>query len=406
MSKNYAQMVCLVGENPLPVYLGIRQLAAPDATIILVHTGDPGTFPIARKLQGKVDRDNRENGVRRTVKPVLLSDPHCPQVVRERFAQLKQDYPNAALNYTGGTKVMAAYAVMEWRDCLSSTFYLEEADKLFHLGNAIETLPLAVPLTLRDLCELHDVKEDRQESFEDCTREDLLQIWNALRPNWLSDLYKASSDWNRRDHSDQFKWLADQYDRNSKQWRLGSVWRKFIEHLTPETQAKWLAVPFPASLKEYYRDEPRSESVLYRQLRCATGVWMEQLMQALVQEACPKTPSTMFLFGQHFKVDGQEFESDIVAVNNHCLRYLSVTSSLSRGSEKAYKGRMFEAIHRAQQLGGGLAQSCLVCPAEYDVVGKVQSSIGHRSRHKVFGRNDVEEWIGGNYATLQEFLQG
>jgi hypothetical protein len=34
----FDKMVCLVGENPLPVYLGIKQLATPEAEVVLVYS--------------------------------------------------------------------------------------------------------------------------------------------------------------------------------------------------------------------------------------------------------------------------------------------------------------------------------------------------------------------------------
>jgi len=40
MSVQFDKMVCLVGENPLPVYLGILQLASPNAEIVLIYSED------------------------------------------------------------------------------------------------------------------------------------------------------------------------------------------------------------------------------------------------------------------------------------------------------------------------------------------------------------------------------
>ena len=37
MTDKYDQMVCLVGENPLPVYLGIRQFAKDFRQVFLIH---------------------------------------------------------------------------------------------------------------------------------------------------------------------------------------------------------------------------------------------------------------------------------------------------------------------------------------------------------------------------------
>jgi hypothetical protein len=45
----FDKMVCLVGENPLPVYLGIKQLATPEAEVVLVYS--EATKPQAKNIE-------------------------------------------------------------------------------------------------------------------------------------------------------------------------------------------------------------------------------------------------------------------------------------------------------------------------------------------------------------------
>jgi len=49
MPGPFDKMVCLVGENPLPVYLGIKQLATPEAEVILVCS--EATRPQAKNIK-------------------------------------------------------------------------------------------------------------------------------------------------------------------------------------------------------------------------------------------------------------------------------------------------------------------------------------------------------------------
>jgi hypothetical protein len=110
-------MVCLVGENPLPIYLGIKQLATPEAEIVLVYS--EATKPQARNIKALVDKDRAARGNKgRTCimdQVVQLQDPFSPRQVRETLDAVVARLPNRqayALNYTGGTKVMSDYGLL------------------------------------------------------------------------------------------------------------------------------------------------------------------------------------------------------------------------------------------------------------------------------------------------------
>ena len=77
--------VCLVGENPLPVYLGIKQLATPEAEVLLAYS--EATKSQAQNIKCLLDKARVTNGNRgRTCimnQVVHLRDPYCPRQVRE-----------------------------------------------------------------------------------------------------------------------------------------------------------------------------------------------------------------------------------------------------------------------------------------------------------------------------------
>jgi hypothetical protein len=119
MPGPFDKMVCLVGENPLPVYLGIKQLATPEAEVVLVYS--EATKPQAQNIKAILNLAKVTNGNRgRTCimkQVVQLRDPYCPRQVRETLdavvARLSNPRPYA-LNYTGGTKVMSDYGLLAW----------------------------------------------------------------------------------------------------------------------------------------------------------------------------------------------------------------------------------------------------------------------------------------------------
>jgi hypothetical protein len=116
MPGPFDKMVCLVGENPLPVYLGIKQLATREAEVILVYS--EATGPQAQNIKGLLDKERVTNGNRGrtyiTNQVVQLRDSFCPRQVRETLdAMVAMNNLRAyAFNYTGGTMVMSAPLVL------------------------------------------------------------------------------------------------------------------------------------------------------------------------------------------------------------------------------------------------------------------------------------------------------
>jgi hypothetical protein len=61
MPGPFDKMVCLVGANPLPVYLGIKQLTTPEAEVILVYS--EATKPQAQNIKGLLDKARVTRGL-------------------------------------------------------------------------------------------------------------------------------------------------------------------------------------------------------------------------------------------------------------------------------------------------------------------------------------------------------
>ena len=136
---SFQKMICLVGENPLPIYLGIKEFVdrkGDDTEVILVHSSE------TKEEAEAIRKTCREHaGLNRTQFHLeLLSHPFEPALVLDRMRELRSSYPDAALNYTGGTKVMSGFGLVTWvfmvenKNLLDRVFYLEERTGNFHFG--------------------------------------------------------------------------------------------------------------------------------------------------------------------------------------------------------------------------------------------------------------------------------
>lgn len=407
----YDQMVCLVGENPLPIYLGIKQFAAPNATLVLIHSKQ--TKPQADALAALVR-------FRADIQPKLLTDPFSPFEVDSAVQEVFAAYPKAVLNYTGGTKVMSGFGLSQWKleDALERAFYLEEAQGLFHFGNQRVRELLKVDLTLDELKALHQSAEIVAGEPATLDTDELVNVFNQVRSLYTNP-HERFFEGGEPNHSEIVTPKYKEELATFVDWLL-----RHKEHWRSETQA-------------IAHDRVYKGTDAERMVKCAAGGWFEQLIeqivytmpavpnnQSLVQRTSANGPwlvsESNVLANQRFLLDGPvshywgtilEFESDLLVVQKHRLRYISVTTSRSF---KTCKAKMFEAKYRAQQIGGGLASSCVVCLGQdhynrdlkmnYPFVEACKAALGNDPRHTFFGLQDVQNWITGKDKTLRDFL--
>jgi hypothetical protein len=415
---NFEKMISLVGENPLPVYLGIRQLTADGARILLVHSsGSPGTKEQADRVKARLERDAGS----RLVSLFQIADPWDPASVLSAVAGLPGSWGEAAFDYTGGTKVMSAMAVRAAADRFAALVYLEEARGQFRIwspaSGETESRTLSAldpPLGVRDLCDLHNITVHPDATWQpDPTPADLLAIWHRRLAEHRADTdrileFPTNEEGNQGSDA---AWRI--YQRN--QGRLGPC----LDLLTPETRSRWAAIEAPSTPAAYSDSQRRAVFEFF-----ASRQWFEYLMRELVLSVSQSTDRIAFgtrpddpvlgesdiLSGQEFLVgqvarprrrDPRMFEADVLGVVDNRLRYLSVTTGLSR---KSCKAKMFEAVHRSRQIGGGLASSCVVSLADSGGVADCRTSVGLHPRHTIYGLSDVERWFQGNAHDLRRFL--
>jgi hypothetical protein len=396
----------------MPVFLGIRQLAAPNARIILVHSSETGK--VAKPIAAKTKELGYQAELRK------LTDPYAPMKVLEDIQKIAEQFPDAVLNYTGGTKVMSTFAVLAWKQNarFENSFYLEEGGGdndlgQFHFSDGSIPVELNVELTLTDLCALHKVTPRTPNIYPPYRCQDLLNLWMHVDSGGM-DYYFGLPENFKTDKS-QYASLIEQYSRQTKTWASNGYWHGFLQLLEADTQAEWLQEEIPTKYENYkqaYYPYP-CLSEFCKQVEFVRGTWLEAFIMELFYslEEKPTTPFSYgaapasplvqkIIAGQEFTYHGQLFEADLTLVVNHCLRYVSVTTS---SSVKTCKGKMFEAMHRSQQIGGGLARSCVISLLDRSGVHSCRESIG-TDRHQIFGYEDIAAWMNTSRLSLYNFL--
>jgi hypothetical protein len=289
---------------------------------------------------------------------------------------------------------------------IQNAFYLEEPSGTFHFHD--DEISLRVVLTLDELLDLHGVvRRSPRRVRPDISPADLEKMlgWycDEAQSRTFENIQNAVrwSELHNKRTNQQYAWFSDQYDPSSKQWQKNCAWQQLLPLLTDETAQYWLDDPaMPGSSRAY------KGSLLEARFRFIVhGLWFELWVEDRLKKLLGSEQN--IFTGAEFAIEGQHFESDVLTVVDHRLFYFSVTTD---DRESMCKAKMFEAMHRARQIGGGLAYSCVVSLAEgdgeYDAVKNCRRSIGQAPRHTLFGKAHVRQWRRGSYDSLRRFLEG
>ena len=374
------ELVLLVGGNPLPNYVAACALKDRDAiqSVHLLFTKEVET--VKDRLRDCLRR-HLGLGCRETE----LSDPaNAERITREADAIT----PGAHFHYSGGTNAMAVHTYLAWLRAggsieNASYLYGQDVEARLTTDSGVQLDLSNVQLSLDVLAELQGLEDAKTRSASDVgpTAEDVSEVVRKviLHPELALMLYemapakepKKASDWllpiNARDHGLKLSeaviphssWSGDQI----------KAWWKFFR------KSEWLEIWVDLQVK-------------------ATRLVKEEYVYV----------------GAKPKIQGREFELDVVAIRGHRLYLVSCTAERKAPMCKL---KLFEAATRARQLGGDLARSALVCLADDSVVQELKKDVTTVSlalkEPAVFGLPHVREWVGSegtvpNLSTLSEWL--
>lgn len=353
-------LVLLVGSSPLPNYLAAATLK-PER-VHLLYSEQTAAF-----------KDRLSSAFAASLGLTDVGD------VPARSATKAHDVAEACrralegadhLNYTGGTKVMAAQARMMFgaaREGAAS--YVDEPAGVVRLDNGNEIPIDASTLTIALLLALHglDVPGPRLNAEGDPCAADTDRLAEVL----LQEPARASSLHARVPAPDA-----------KVQGTAAIQWIKSSPLDVGDLGLGLRQIPQPGW----------TNSNIKHWLKFLRGEWLEERVAATILAL---DPSVELLTGLRAKLDGREFECDVLFLKRYRPFLVSCTID---DRVPVCKAKLFEAALRARQLGGDLARYAVVSFMPAAGVAQVQRDVAavwdSPARPRVFGIEHLREWAG------------
>jgi hypothetical protein len=353
-------LVLLVGSNPLPNYLAAATLKP--SRVHLVYSPQTEQF-----------KDRLRMAFENTLGIGLVRDFLANSATKayEVAKACRQALEGADhLNYTGGTKVMAAQARMTFgagRE--SSSSYVDEASGCIRLDNEIEISIDASTLTTALLLQLHGLEVPRPRAAlpGDPTLGDAARVAECLlrNPPIASELYKTVPDpGGKIDGVAAIQWVkSNPVDLPD----LGLPFRRIPE-------VSWTN----KNIKHW--------------MKFLRGCWLEEWTASKLRGVdAALEPMT----GLNTKLDGRPLECDVLFLNGSRPFLVSCTTD---DQIPQCKSKLFEVALRARQIGGDLARYALVSFMPQARVSEVQRDVAAvwdaPVQPAVFGIEHLKEWAG------------
>ncbi|MCB5261417.1 MAG: DUF1887 family CARF protein [Candidatus Cloacimonetes bacterium] len=335
----------LVGTNPLPCYVSAVYLKNyyRECRLYLICSQDnegikqAGTFEIGKRIKDQLIKHNhfKKDDF---AKLVEIGDVSSKSSIESALKPSLEGCEKIHLNYTGGTKSMAALSyelLMSCEDKQFSSSYLDGRRNIMIIdgetaGDDKDDLRRdeALALDLETLSLLHDMPKtgdkDRSDEYDDLLEE----LVSMLDEDKLSDIYGSSSfDCEVLLNSEKLEKATEQ------QTLIEENVSKLIQNFRPDSGTK-----AQKKLKKYI-----------------DGPWLEHYVH---RELLKLEPGFNLYFDVQKRIEEEDhFQLDIVAIYGYQITLISITTGASKGLCKL---KAFEAIYRAQQLGGDEAKTIMV----------------------------------------------
>lgn len=375
------QLILLVGSNPLPNYL--TACALRPSHIVLVYTSE------TKKTKNSLRRELAQSlGNHVTFDEAFVEDATCATTIRrdlEPFLQNK-DGGELHLNYTGGTKVMAAHARMAFSgsggkpECAS---YLDEGGKdrqprlRFDDGNSNALSECNASLTLRTVLALHGITHKQRDSRKpEPTSDDAREILHKV----LADVSLAATLYCE---SRRLKELRNPNKATSEPFRAD-------RHGLSLSLPKW---PTNEQLGQL-GSRKEKESWFKQWYAFIGGEWLEEWVGDQIHAMDPPSEPEITIGVNAYRGDKRaQLEVDLAVIRGHRSYFISCTTNTGK---PVCKSKLFEIAVRSRQLGGDLARAALVCLADDETVRALQADVddvwGASNTTKVFGLSDIRAW--------------
>lgn len=423
-------LILLIGGNPLPNYVVVKYLLdtakleteqetlpTPDR-VILLHSNDTKRF--AEKLKSESFIGNK--GILANLGDDERNTKRVKEVLDEKLKEIKP-ITSIHLNYTGGTKPMAVHSYLKTLDFAKDLprdpifsyldperfkITLDDSDNSFPASDK-DDLRDAVDISIKKLFDIHDMNYKNGETdstyltktvnLEQFLPEMLPQILDERPGNqtWLTKIANEKNQFEDRKSKSRgkLKW----YPKESKE-RLAGIKQlnnTLFSGITRDIRS--LNRLFPGDRFDVKSPDCEEKFTIF--LNFFTGKWLEDLMlhtlqQLKTQGEIDYTDIRKSVFAEHNR---RPCELDVIVMKGYQMFLLSCTTSKKINDVKQ---KAFEALYRADQLGGEHAQVIIVSclpekPQQHD-----QS--GENALSKL--REDLQSFEARNIKRCSELLIG
>ena len=357
-------LVVLIGSNPLPNYIAVRALQPQRVT--LLHTTE--TAAVKDRLRTALAAEVPDMWM-----DAVPTDGFRAERIRDSCTRLPYV---THLNYTGGTKPMAAHALDALGLAPENCSYVDERDQVlrFDDGRSEKLGRLDIKLTLDLLLRLHDCTAPPSVTVTGAPQ---LSDAEAIRDVVLTDPRNAA----------QF------YSEGKRLESLGLTKAKDQPFIPSDFHGGLTQTGIPGS------------GWTARQLKAwcdfMGGNWLELCVEDWVKTAVEGDYTDMQQGVNVTNREGRCFQVDVACVRGCRLHLMSVTTD---DSLSLCKSKLFEVALRARQMGGDLARACIVCLLHRtsEKEGKhidllradVASAWDDPVKPEAFGLEDLKTWAG------------
>ncbi len=387
----------LVGSNPLPGYIvgdyllnnnrqDQKELPLPDS-IVLVHSEETKRF--AQILKGKFKHKRREIKVELIDLKDKENDPKNIKNTLNNFLEKKNNISSLHINFTGGKKTMSVYtymfiynyvkkkgkkAIFSYLDPDKHWLVLEDS-RHFPTDNDLRR---KVFLNINTLLELHDMEIKNQgkdqPSYTKIMDE---EKFNELVKHILQRITENKKSWKSK---------MDKFRKRFK-YKLKKK-RKLIEEIKKANEDGIFESLFNNSfdlLKNNKYDLEQAEKFpsFYK---LVTGEWLEDLVLITLQKLQNEKKINVeeIRKGIEAKYKGRETEIDIIVIKGYEMFLISCTTDTHIG---VVKQKAFEAIYRAQQLGGEHAKVVVVSLMDASKLQELEKDLSQFDAARNAGKN-------------------
>ncbi|NOT61064.1 MAG: hypothetical protein HOP19_12670 [Acidobacteria bacterium] len=447
----------LVGTNPLPNWVVAKLLAARQGIVYLIATKDVRATRL--RLETLLRNDTALSLTVKWIETAEADEATIRRDVKSLLVEAQKTRPGKyGLNYTGGTKMMAVHAYRTFKEFfgddepqpLMSYLDARRLELKFDQPAPVAKLELAkvaqypqVQISVETLLRLHDEYDQnrslsyQQQAVAIPAAQELVAVHSHLAGQQLwrgwCDTLKATFGYNNNQtkkvgeinlkklNTRDRQQIVAQLDRivlkpvSDWETAIRNHWaiKKLVQAQQAVTANKLvdgyrqllacLKTADGDSLKEATCKSGEFTDSL-NLAKWLDGLWLEHYTFAQLktcQDAGEINTDGLALNVEPVNAEKREFEADVIALRGYQLFYCSCYTG---GEPARSKGKLFEAVIRAAQLGGDEARIALVCCS--DEPGKIQqeakSDLQGKGQIRVFGREQLPvlaakmtEWLNG-----------